>query len=174
MALKIKNQPTWVSSVPMKMRRIRVRSLLAGCISCLRCEQTSGLTCRSSPFASPRTAVLSARLSSRSAGRPILSSLFYYSYSCYCYRGCYFFIPQQPGGRQQQICLTESSLCIFISYLEPIFGASPFRSWPHLFIAATDCGEHWAEGARTVSDTHAINLHSDIAKSLPPRLKLAV
>lgn len=76
MALKIKNQPTWVSSVPMKMRRIRVRSLLAGCISCLRCEQTSGLTCRSSPFASPRTAVLSARLSSRSAGRPILSSFF--------------------------------------------------------------------------------------------------
>lgn len=38
-----------MSSVPMKMRRIRVRSLLAGCISCLRCVWTSGLTCRSSP-----------------------------------------------------------------------------------------------------------------------------
>lgn len=47
----------------MKMRRIRVRSLLAGCISCLRCVWTSGLTCRSSPFASPRTAVLSSRIS---------------------------------------------------------------------------------------------------------------
>lgn len=56
----------------MKMRRIRVRSLLAGCISCLRSVWTSGLTCRSSPFASPRTAVLSARLSFRSAGRRIL------------------------------------------------------------------------------------------------------
>lgn len=56
-----------MSSVPMKMRRIRVRSLLAGCISCLRCVWTSGLTCRSSPpgvffgffcCVSPRTAVL--------------------------------------------------------------------------------------------------------------------
>lgn len=33
----------------MKMRRMRVRSLLAGCISCLRCVRTSALTCRSSP-----------------------------------------------------------------------------------------------------------------------------
>lgn len=56
-------EPTWVSSEPMKMRRIRVRSLLAGCISCLRCVRTSGLTCRSSPLASPRTAVLSSRVS---------------------------------------------------------------------------------------------------------------
>lgn len=54
MALK----PTWVSSVPMKMRRIRVRSLLAGCISCLRCvDQRShmqieslGVPLHSSPF----------------------------------------------------------------------------------------------------------------------------
>lgn len=37
----------------MKMRRMRVRSLLAGCISCLRCVRTSALTCRSSPLCVP-------------------------------------------------------------------------------------------------------------------------
>lgn len=37
----------------MKMRRMRVRSLLAGCISCLRCARTSALTCRSSPLCVP-------------------------------------------------------------------------------------------------------------------------
>lgn len=30
-------KPTWVSSVPIKTRRTRLKSLLAGCISCLRC-----------------------------------------------------------------------------------------------------------------------------------------
>lgn len=90
----------------MKTRRIRVRSLLAGCISCLRCVWTSGLTCRSSPFASPRTAVLSSRLV---ATRPILFFLLLLELL-----PAYYLIPQQPSSRK--VCFTESSLCIFSSY----------------------------------------------------------
>lgn len=109
MALKKnKKKPTWVSSVPMKMRRIRVRSLLAGCISCLRCVRTSGLTCRSSPFASPRTAdpFLPARWNSLDSFYGLLLWLLL--------SPAYYLIPQQPSSRK--ICFTESSLCIFSSY----------------------------------------------------------
>lgn len=49
----------------MKMRRTRVRSLLAGCISCLRCVRTSALTCRSSPQCVPPRAQQSPPLGSR-------------------------------------------------------------------------------------------------------------
>lgn len=47
--------------------------------------------------------------------------------------------------------------------------------WPHfvfLFLAATDWAEHRGWWRHTVVITRAISLHSDIAKSLPPRLKL--
>lgn len=130
----------------MKMRRIRVRSLLAGCISCLRCVWTSGLTCRSSPFASPRTAVLSSRLSfALQLARFFF--LFFLFFNYYCYNYC---IPQQPSSRKRKISFTESSLYIASFHI----GASPLGlQWTHLFIAATDCGEHWPKDAQTLSYT---------------------
>lgn len=141
--MAFKKKPTWVSSVPMKMRRIRVRSLLAGCISCLRCVWTSGLS-----HADPSPLCVPPHSS------PFLPALFFCVQFFDSFLN-YDFIPQQPCSRKRQICFAESSLCIFISYREPIFGASPLglRGRTFLFLAATDCDEHWAKDDQTLSYT---------------------
>lgn len=123
-------KPTCVSSVPMKMRRMRVRSLLAGCISCLRCVRSSALTCRSGPFASTPH------------GSPFLPAR--------CRSLFYLFgiiiakLSFDPSEAQQQKDLSQRIVCVHIQFTsEAIFVASPRRSSrPHLFIAATDCAEH--------------------------------
>lgn len=60
-------KPTWVSSVPIKTRTIRLRILLEGCISCLRCvERTNALTCRSVPLRPPHGSPLRSLVALRS------------------------------------------------------------------------------------------------------------
>lgn len=84
----------------MKMRRTRVRSLLAGCISCLRCVRTSALTCRSSPQCVPPRAQQSPPLGSRCLA-PLAV--------CYDRRNSWF--PQQLSS-SRDARFRESSLCI--------------------------------------------------------------
>lgn len=106
-------EPTWVSSEPMKMRRIRVRSLLAGCISCLRCVRTSGLTCRSSPLASPRTAVLSSRVSL------FFCVAFFFSF-------CLFVSPLSSPAAERDRSVSRYCLCAYSSHVQPVVRASAF------------------------------------------------
>lgn len=73
--------------------------------------------------------------------------LFFLFFNYYCYNYC---IPQQPSSRKRKISFTESSLYIASFHI----GASPLGlQWTHLFIAATDCGEHWPKDAQTLSYT---------------------
>lgn len=49
----------------------------------------------------------------------------------------------------------RTRLCAYSFHIGSLSSvASPlWSSWPHLFIAATDCDEHWAEDAQTLSYT---------------------
>lgn len=135
----------------MKMRRMRVRSLLAGCISWLRCVRTSALTCRSSPLcvASPRFAVPR-------------SSRCYYDHQNHWF-------PQQPIS-SRDARFRESSLCILELVARCL---SPLRS---LFIAATDRAGHQApdtQHSRPVQRTR-VNPHRGVTKTLPAPPRAAV
>lgn len=114
----------------MKMRRMRVRSLLAGCISCLRCARTSALTCRSSPRCVPprSSRLLSARCAS-------LFSLFFRS-------------PEQlisSAARQQQKYAFQGIFSVHI-------GAGSLLPLPSPLLAAAliyCCdGPSWTSGSR--------------------------
>lgn len=121
----------------MKMRRTRVRSLLAGCISCLRCVRTSALTCRSSPQCVP-PAQQSPPLGSRClAPLAVITTT-----------GTPGFPQQLSSSSSSDARFRESSLCILELVPRCL---SPLRSSPpRLFIAATE--PSWTSGSR-----HAIS-----------------
>lgn len=120
----------------MKMRRMRVRSLLAGCISCLRCVRTSALTCRSSSLCVPPPR--SSRLLS--------------------VRGASLFSPvsRSPellissAAQQQRRCAFQGIFSVHIGAGSSLPLPSPLFAAALLFIAATDRAGH--QGSR-----HAIS-----------------
>lgn len=124
----------------MKTRRIRVRSLLAGCISCLRCVcvWTSGLTCRSSPFASPRHS------------SPLLPLRMWRARSViYLLILLLLLLPARypiPLRRAAERCVSQNRLwAYFSSYRSPSWVPLPSPlspRWLHLFIAAAHCAQH--------------------------------
>lgn len=131
-----------MSSVPMKMRRIRVGSLLAGCISCLRCaDQRSHMQIESlcvPPHSSPFLPALFYLALQVARFKKIIISILFYSSA-------------KPWQKATDVFHRAVSLHIHLisgAYLRCL---SLCSSWPHLFIAATDCDEHWAEDAQTLS-----------------------
>lgn len=87
-------KPTWVSSVPISTRRVRLRSLLAGCIFCCRCHLIR------------RYHMQSCFLSSCPAlYKMLLLKL----------RNGYVLIQRQNDGKIRLEWFTDASLCIFIS-----------------------------------------------------------
>lgn len=126
----------------MKTRRIRVRSLLAGCISCLRCVcvWTSGLTCRSSPFASPRHS------------SPLLPLRMWRARSVIYWSQLLLFLLLLPAcypiplRRAAERCVSQNRLwAYFSSYRSPSWVPLPSPlspRWLHLFIAAAHCAQH--------------------------------
>lgn len=144
----------------MKMRRMRVRSLLAGCISCLRCVRTSALTCRSSPLCVPprSSRLLSVR------GASLFSLLL---------RSPELLI--SSAAEQQQRCAFKG---IFSVHIE----AGSFLPLPSPLLAAAliyRCdGPSWTSGSRHAISRPVlctrVNPHRGDAKTLPAPLKDAV
>lgn len=141
----------------MKMRRMRVRSLLAGCISCLRCVQTSALTCRSSPQCVPprSSRLLSVR------GSSLFSLLL---------RSPELLI--SAAAQQQQRCAFHGIFSVHI-------GAGSLLPLPSPFLAAAliyRCdGPSWTSGSRHAISRPVlytcVNPHRGVAKTLPAPLR---
>lgn len=144
----------------MKMRRIRVRSLLAGCISCLRCVRTSALTCRSSPLCVPPRS--SRLLSVRGASLfSLLLRLLKLRIS--------------SAAQQRQRCAFQGIFSVHI-------GAGCWLPLPSPLLAAAfiyRCdGPSWTSGSRPAISRRVlctrVNPHCGVAKTLPAPFKDAV
>lgn len=142
----------------MKTRRMRVRSLFAGCISCLRCVRTSALTCRSSPLCVPPR---SSRLLS--------------------VRGASFFSlllrsPEPPissATHQQQRCAFQGIFSVHIGA-----GCSLPLPSPLLALIYRCDGPSRTSGSRHARSRPVqctrVNLHRGVAKTLPAPPRAAV